>query len=232
MGLTTSYCRTTPGSQQVDAVAIDLEGSGAQDQDREVILEIAVVPIVNWQPDMRGAYSTLINPQRPVPHRPWISSGLTDAALLSASPMIDVEPQLASRINGKYLVGHNIGIDWRLLHRRCPDVIPAGLIDTRRLARTLDPVQRHDLGAVIRRLGLGDVVTRLAVGSAPHRALWDTVAVGLVLAALTRSMYGPDVTVGQLLRAAGVPFTPAGPPANAAASIAADWQPSLLEFFE
>ena len=32
-------------------VALDLEGSGAQDRDNEAILEIAVVPITAGQPD-------------------------------------------------------------------------------------------------------------------------------------------------------------------------------------
>lgn len=64
----------------MELVAIDLEGSGAQDREREAILEIALVPIVDWQPDMTAAYCTLINPERSVPQRPWISPGLTDEA--------------------------------------------------------------------------------------------------------------------------------------------------------
>jgi DNA polymerase III epsilon subunit-like protein len=215
---------TRPGGQQMELVALDLEGSGAEDDDQEAILEIALVPIVDWQPDMTTAYSTMINPKRRIPPRPWISAGLTEAALASASILPDVEPQLARRINGRYLVGHNIDVDWRLLHQRCPDVIPAGLIDTRRLVRRLDPGYRHDLSTAIQRLGLADAVTRLAVGSAPHRALWDSVAVSLLLGRLTQDAYGPDLSIGQLLKAAGVPFAAGHPPVYQ--------QRSLLQFFE
>ena len=65
----------------MELVAIDLEGSGAQDRDNEAILEIALVPIIGWQPDTGGAYCTLVNPQRPIPRRPWISPGLIDETL-------------------------------------------------------------------------------------------------------------------------------------------------------
>jgi hypothetical protein len=61
--------------QQARLAALDLEGSGAQDRDNEAILEIAVVPLAEGQPDLPHAYSTLVNPQRPVPRRPWISPG-------------------------------------------------------------------------------------------------------------------------------------------------------------
>ncbi len=50
-------------------VALDLEGSGAQDHDGEAILEIAVVPITAGQPDTSAAYTTLINPGRIIPRR-------------------------------------------------------------------------------------------------------------------------------------------------------------------
>jgi DNA polymerase III subunit epsilon len=108
----------------VDLVAIDLEGSGTQDREHEAILEIALVPIIDWQPDTAAAYCTLINPGRSIPQRPWISPGLTDAVLRDAPTLAEVEPELARRINGKYLVGHNVGVDWRLLHRRSPSHQP------------------------------------------------------------------------------------------------------------
>ena len=81
-------------------VALDLEGSGAQDRDDEAIPEIAVVPLAAGKPDATAAYSTLINPGRRIPGRPWISPGLTNAALAAAPGPAEVEPELAHRING------------------------------------------------------------------------------------------------------------------------------------
>lgn len=105
-----------PGTFWNDAplVALDLEGTGAQDREHEAILEIATVPIVQEQPSLPAAYTTLINPERPVPRRPWISPGLTDDLLAQAPTLEEVAPTLTPRLDGRVIVGHNIGVDWRL----------------------------------------------------------------------------------------------------------------------
>ena len=86
--------------------------------DDEVILEIAVVPITAGQPDISAGYSTLINPGRNIPRRHWISPGLTTAVLAAAPHPAEVQPELARWVNGHAVVGHNVAVDWRLLHRR------------------------------------------------------------------------------------------------------------------
>jgi DNA polymerase-3 subunit epsilon len=51
-------------------VALDLEGTGAQDHDDEAILEIALVPITAGRPSLADAYTTLINPGRSIQRGP------------------------------------------------------------------------------------------------------------------------------------------------------------------
>lgn len=189
-------------------VAVDLEGTGAQDRDDEAILEIALVPITAGRPCLGEAYTTLINPGRPVPRRPWISPGLTDATLATAPPLPKVAPQLTERLTGTILVGHNVSVDWRLLHRRCPAIQPTGLIDTLRLARHVHPgLRQKSLAALIDRYDLADQVTELAPGSRPHRALWDTVGAALLLAALINDLPGGDVlSLTRLQHIAGLDF--------------------------
>lgn len=75
-------------------VALDLEGSGAQARGDEAILEIALVPLAAGQPDAAAAYTTLINPGRPIPRRPWMSPGLTTAGLAVAPAPAQIEPEL------------------------------------------------------------------------------------------------------------------------------------------
>jgi DNA polymerase III subunit epsilon len=191
-------------------VALDLEGSGAQDHDDEAILEIAVVPITAGQPDISAGYSTLINPGRKIPGRPWISPGLTTAVLAAAPGPAEVEAELARRVNGYAVVGHNVGLDWRLLHRRYPAIAPAALIDTLRLARRLNLDSKNSLGALTAHLGLTAQVEGLAAGSQPHRALWDTVATALLLPALIARCWPSGATLDAVLEAAAINLS-AGP---------------------
>jgi DNA polymerase-3 subunit epsilon len=185
-------------------VALDLEGSGAQDRDNEAILEIAIVTLKAGQPDTVGAYTTLINPGRTIPRRPWISPGLTTAVLAAAPAPADVEPELAARINGHVLVGHNIGVDWRLLHRRYPAITPTALIDTLRLARHLKLGTKNSLTALTTQLELTLQVERLAAGSQPHRALWDTIAAALLLPALIEKAWPDGASLADLLDLAAI----------------------------
>ncbi len=185
-------------------VALDLEGSGAQERDDEAILEIAVVPLVAGQPDRAAAYSTLVNPGRHIPRRPWISPGLTNAALAAAPTPAEVEPELACRINGRILVGHNIGVDWRLLHRRHPTIAPSALIDTLRLARHLKLCAKNSLSALTAQLELTPQIEHLADGSQPHRALWDTIAAALLLPVLVARAWPTGATLTDLLEIAAL----------------------------
>lgn len=202
-------------------VALDLEGTGAQDRDREAILEIATVPVVDGYPDVSGAYCTLVNPGRPIPRRPWISPGLSDRVLHAAPALTAVEPTLAEHINGRYVVGHNVNVDWRLLHRRCPSIQPAGLIDTLRLARHLGTATSNGLASLITAYNLTAKIDALAVGSQPHRALWDTVAVAVLLATLIEQRWPAAVTLDQLSSIAGLPLN------DTAATLAV--QPGLFD---
>ena len=104
-------------------------------------------------------------------------------------------------------MGHNVGVDWRLLSRHFPDVKPVGLLDTLRLARALHPEQKqHNLTAWVGRLHLCAVVSVAAVGSVPHRALWDATAAALLLPSLLADKGEPDLSLSTLAGLAGVPL--------------------------
>ncbi|WP_017614131.1 3'-5' exonuclease [Nocardiopsis salina] len=187
--------------------ALDLEGTGAQDKDNEAILEVAAVPIVDGSPDLSSAYESLVNPGRTVPRRPWISPGLTDEALREAPSPAQVGAELEARVNGRYMVGHNVSVDWKLVHLRHPSVRPAGLIDTLRLARHLQIPAPRGLGALLDRFELREQVDKSVPSGRPHRALWDTVAAAVLLARLVED--DPSVrTLGDLVSAASVPLGP------------------------
>jgi DNA polymerase III subunit epsilon len=162
-------------------VAIDLEGTGAQDRENEAILELALVPFTEGVRAVADAFTTLVNPGRPVPQRPWISPGLTDATLATAPRWAAVAGEVTKRVDGHWLVGHNVSVDWRLLSRYAPDLRVAGILDTYRLARAADVPGSLGLTAIVTELGLEDTVRAAVPDGQPHRALWDTVATAMLL---------------------------------------------------
>jgi DNA polymerase-3 subunit epsilon len=181
-------------------VAFDLEGSGAQDRDHEAILELAAVPLVNGQPAPGQAFSALVNPGRPIPRRPWISPGLTDAVLADAPSIGDLGPTLADRINGRWLLGHNVNVDWRLLRHHLPHLEPAGLIDTLPLARQAIRNGKRSLTDLINHFALAAIVNAAAPGSQPHRALWDATAVGYLLRSLAAALWPGQIPTLDIIR--------------------------------
>ncbi|GAA1456973.1 3'-5' exonuclease [Nocardiopsis exhalans] len=188
--------------------ALDLEGTGAQDREREAILEVATVPIIGGSPDMAVAYESLVNPGRPVPQRRWISPGLTDDVLRQAPDPKLVGTELDKRVSGRYLVGHNVAVDWRLIHLHYPDLRPVGLIDTLRLARATRLDGSKSLGALLGRFDLRSRVDELVPSGRPHRALWDAVAAALLLAALIDSGEPPVRSLRELIGVAAIPLDP------------------------
>ncbi|RNI01024.1 3'-5' exonuclease [Micromonospora aurantiaca] len=193
-----------------EIVALDLEGSGAQDRDHEAILEVAVVPLVHGQPDLDRAFTSLVNPGRPIPQRPWISPGLTDAVLTEAPPLNAIAAQLAELMNGRWVLGHNVKVDWRLLSRHLPDLRPAGLLDTLSLARTMDFPDRS-LSTLVEALRLREAMIAAAGGSQPHRAYWDTVATAYLLPKLIYRLWPKKPPTFDSLRLAASVTVPAGP---------------------
>ncbi len=207
--------------KQCELVALDLEGTGAQDRDQEAILEIALVPITAGQPDLPRAYATTINPGRPVPRRPWISPGLTTKTLADAPGLDDITPELTTRLTGTTIVGHNVGVDWRLLNRRCPGLRVPAMIDTLRLARHLRPdAKSNSLTTLLDHYRLTDAVAALAPDSQPHRALWDATGTALLLTTLISQLPGNEPSLAQILNLAGIPgSTDATPPAPQQATL-------------
>lgn len=189
-------------------VALDLEGTGSQDRHDEAILEIAVVPLVEGRPDMSAAWDSLINPERRISPRPWISPHLTASSLADAPILDKVSKVITEKLSGKIIVGHNVGVDWRLIHLRLPHIEPAGLLDTARLVRHLRPdIKRWSLTTLLAQYDLQQQVTTLVPGAGPHSARWDAVGAALLLAELVGHLPAKaDTTLDRLAHVAGLEF--------------------------
>ncbi|GGK81985.1 hypothetical protein Sme01_62520 [Sphaerisporangium melleum] len=144
------------------AGGVDLEGTGAQDRDNEAILEIGVASLVDGRPEGAGAYHSIVNPERHVMHRPWSPPGLTNEKPALGPRLRQILSESAVWLDGTWIVGHTVSVDWRLPSMRCPAIRPAALIDTLKPARAVRTGERRDrLSALLTHFGLVEAPTAL-----------------------------------------------------------------------
>jgi len=67
---------------------------------------------------------------------------------------------------------------------------------------------KRDLAALANQFSLIDEINQLAQLSVPHRALWDCVAVALLLPRLAKSVHGSHPDINAVIASAGTRFGP------------------------
>jgi DNA polymerase-3 subunit epsilon len=146
-------------------VFLDLETTGANAA-TDRITEIGLVEVDAGQV---SRWSTLVNPQQPIP--PFIQhlTGISDRMVKDA-PLIDaVLDTVRSRLEGGLFIAHNARFDYGFLNNACMQAglaLPNEVLCTVKLSRRLFPSERrHNLDTLIERhqLSTGD----------RHRALAD-----------------------------------------------------------
>ncbi|TEU16336.1 MAG: hypothetical protein E3J21_11075 [Anaerolineales bacterium] len=146
-------------------VALDLETTGLRPE-HDAIIEIGAVKF--RENEVLETWSSLINPQRSIPHKITQLTGITQAEVDQAPTLSSVIGPLRSFVKDYPIVGHNVPFDLRFLERH--DLFldnPA--IDTFELASILLPhAARYSLGILADTLSI-TFPTR-------HRALDDALA--------------------------------------------------------
>ncbi len=154
-------------------VALDLETTGLQ-SDRDAIVEIGAVKFRG--DEILGEWSSLVNPERPLPHKIERLTGITARELERAPSLRTLLPPLTRFIGEHPLVGHNIQFDVGFL-QRAGWTTPPPALDTFELACILMPyASRYTLGKLMDELGIA-FPTR-------HRATEDARAVQQLFIAL------------------------------------------------
>lgn len=151
---------------------VDLEttgGSPAADRATEIgVIEVDASGVREW--------STLVNPQTPIP--PFIQSltGITDAMVSEAPTFESIAAELHARLSGALFVAHNAPFDHGFLRHefeRAGHAFEPRVVCTVRLSRKLFPEHtRHNLDSVVQRAGihLPEAERHRALGDA--RAVW------------------------------------------------------------
>ena len=143
-------------------VALDLEMTGLHSE-RDAILEVGAVKFRD--DEVLGTWSSLVNPNRSLPHKIERLTGITQSEVERAPALHSVLPTLARFIGEHPIVGHSIHSDLAFLqHAGYPAPPPA--LDTFELACILMPyASRFSLARLANELGI-EFATH-------HRALDD-----------------------------------------------------------
>ncbi|HVC11659.1 MAG TPA: exonuclease domain-containing protein [Burkholderiales bacterium] len=155
---------------------VDLETTGANAAwDR--ITEIAVIELERGE--ITGEWSTLVNPDTPIPPAIQALTGITDAMVAHAPRFAALAEGLHERLAGRVLVAHNARFDYGFLRQefeRAGLKYSARTLCTVRLSRRLYPEHaRHNLDSLIARHGLRCGARHRAQGDA--QALWQFLRV-------------------------------------------------------
>jgi DNA polymerase III epsilon subunit family exonuclease len=155
--------------------ALDIETTGLSSA-RDRIIEVSVV-LYDAKGTQERVYSSLVNPLVAIPSPASSINGITDSMVSQAPTFTQIAQDLYDVLNGRVLVGHNIGsFDNRFLEaafaaagmRWTPDVV----LDTLHLARVAYPgLKSHKLATLCAVVGITNEQAHRAESDA--RATWQ-----------------------------------------------------------
>ena len=202
-------------------VFVDLETTGGNAALHR-ITEIGLVRMENGE--LVEEWSSLVNPDCPIPPHIEAFTGITDAMVADAPRFADLAPLLREKLRGAVFVAHNARFDYAFMRsefRRLDAQFSADVLCTVKLSRRLFPTQvRHNLDAVMQRHGLSC--------SARHRALGDARVLRDFWCTLRREL--PEQALAAAVREArAIPKLPAHLPADLADDL--PQAPGVYRFF-
>lgn len=172
-------------------VFVDLETTGGTFG----IDRITEIGIVEAGPSGVTQWSSLVNPQKPIPAFIQQLTGISDAMVRDAPTFDELAPALFERMNGRLFVAHNAHFDHGFLRgefRRMGLKFQPDVLCTVQLSRAVYPEERrHGLDALVERHAL--------VPSARHRALADAELIWQFWQHLHRS-HSADILRGHMDR--------------------------------
>jgi DNA polymerase III subunit epsilon len=155
-----------------DLVFVDLEttgGSAAYDR----ITEVGIVRVSNGE--LVEEWSSLVNPERPIPAYIEAFTGISNAMVAGAPRFAEIAASVRAKLQGAVFAAHNARFDYSFLRSeflKAEMEFSAKVLCTVKLSRRLFPEYvRHNLDAVMERNGLACGAWHRALGDA--RVLYD-----------------------------------------------------------
>jgi DNA polymerase-3 subunit epsilon len=165
-------------------VVVDVETTGGSPWSGDRVTEVAAVHVDGTT--ITPVFSSLVNPERPIPWHITRITGIDDAMVRGAPTFRDLAGEFAAHLVGRVFVAHNARFDFGFLDAEFGRVAPTPLASlivnqlcTVRLARRLlAHLPRRNLDAVSHHYGV--------VIEDRHRASGDALATAMVLHGLLR----------------------------------------------
>jgi ATP-dependent DNA helicase DinG len=152
-----------------ELVAIDLETTGL-DPFKDTIIEVGAIRMRDGK--IVEEFSTLVDPDRPIPTLITSITGIRNEDIIGAPHIQKVVPQIRAFVGDAILIGHNIGFDTSFLYRQ-------GILQTN------PRVDTYDLASVMLprapRYSLSSLAEQINIDlENAHRALDDARATALL----------------------------------------------------
>lgn len=181
-------------------IFLDLETTGPNPA-ADMITEIGLVEVTR---DGVGRWSTLINPQVPIP--PFIQhlTGITDDMAREAPVFSERAAEVRERLQGGLLIAHNARFDYGFLrnaYQRLGQSFRCEVLCTIKLSRRLFPEEiKHGLDALMERHGLAAHTRHRALADADllwqfWRKLEATIPAPTLLNAIETVLQRPNIPV-------------------------------------
>lgn len=161
---------------------VDVETTGLSARNERVI-EIALVKVENLK--ITEKFTTLINPNRPIPSFISMLTGITNSDVKNAPQFHQIYPLLIEKTEGSILCGHNLQFDLSFLRNEVQllgeDFNPEQTLCTLKLARKLFPhLKSRSLSPLAYHLNIKN--------NNQHRALKDAETTAKVLIKLLKHL--------------------------------------------
>ncbi|HEY4652443.1 MAG TPA: exonuclease domain-containing protein, partial [Pontibacter sp.] len=151
---------------------IDIETTGGQPA-QDKITEIAI--FIHDGQKIVDKYSTLINPQRPIPYFISQLTGITDDMVQDAPKFYEVAKEIVEFTEGKIFVAHNVRFDYSFIKKEFADLgytFQRKTLCTVRLSRALIPgLPSYSLGKLCQSIDIELKQRHRAIGDAEATAI-------------------------------------------------------------
>ena len=136
--LATAFPARSADYRDVEFVALDLETTGL-DSGRDEILSFGLVSLKAGRIELATAEHYLVAPLGPIPETSATLHHITDDAAAAGGALSQLLPKVLSRLGGRVLLGHHVGLEQAFLDAACRRLYGAGflapLVDTEDLIR-------------------------------------------------------------------------------------------------